>query len=185
VNAAVGEGEEFDFESANARFSKEKLLEDVPEEVKNELPPPATSPGVSIAYNKVDSFFDSISCETLERSGDKDEHNRARVSMQDQRKIDTETFGVSNIHRSGMGRGGGRGGRRFYPADRLQGNYRQGQEGQQGQQGNYRQGQDGQGYNNNNNRGRDNRVFRPVNHNSMQPSGERKSESKQDIVVQS
>jgi len=128
-------GEDFDFESANARFSKEKLLEEVqPEEAHNE----ETHSAGSTVYNRSNSFFDTLSCETLERQEAKDDR-RQKQSFADQRKIDTETFGTANVRDGRNMRGRGRGGR-------GRGGYHGG--GQRDNRGEDR---------------RDNRVFRPVN----------------------
>lgn len=138
-------GDDFDFESANARFTKEKLAEDNAEENHDDEEHEAVH--TSTVYNKGASFFDNLSCETLERQeprGDKQ-----KQSLSEQRKIDTETFGTANLHHGGRGgMRGGRGGRGRY----------------HGGGGNYHPRD-----NNNNNRGgdrRDNRVFRPVNNNN-------------------
>jgi len=125
-------GDDFDFESSNARFSKEKLIEEVqPEEAHEETPGAG-----STVYNKTASFFDNLSCETLERQESRDDR-RQKQSFADQRKIDTETFGTANVRdgRNTRGRGrGGRGGRGYHGGGQNRGEDR-----------------------------RDNRVFRPVN----------------------
>jgi len=60
-------------------------------------------------YSK-DSFFDSISCEALERAEQEREGERRKTSYSEQRKIDMETFGTTSLdRRSGRGRG-----RRYY-----------------------------------------------------------------------
>jgi len=73
--------EEFDLVSSNARFDKEKVMEELSHADKpNALPaqplesiPDAGQDDTKIgAYNKTASFFDNISCESLERGSDKD-----------------------------------------------------------------------------------------------------------------
>jgi len=119
--------EEFDFEKSNARFDKDKVVAEIkgedgnviPEpqpvvavpEVEEEVPPAYSN---SAVYDAKSSFFDSLSCETLERLS-LDDSNRgtvARKAYQEQRKKDYETFGVverRHHHRGGRG-GGYRGG---------------------------------------------------------------------------
>eukprot|EP00920_Eleutheroschizon_duboscqi_P007243 GHVT01016637.1.p1 GENE.GHVT01016637.1~~GHVT01016637.1.p1 ORF type:complete len:149 (+),score=36.51 GHVT01016637.1:62-448(+) len=62
-------------------------------------------------YNKGSSFFDSISCETLDRQSGRDD----RPDRQKLRALDVDTFGQAAAHARPMavgrrGRGGGRGG---------------------------------------------------------------------------
>ncbi|XP_001641380.2 protein LSM14 homolog B [Nematostella vectensis] len=107
---------EYDFESANAKFKKEEIEEELQKklritdevEVEGEEVSPQ-SPTQPQYYNKSTSFFDSISCE----ANDRDKNRKAHPSWQEERKLNTETFGVSGMRR---GRGGyrGRGGRGGY-----------------------------------------------------------------------
>jgi len=156
----TGDVGEFDFESSNARFSKEKLLE----EVQPEEDAAAEAPVASTVYNKTSSFFDNLSCETLERQADREER-RPRQSFQEQRKLDAETFGTANV-RDGRSMRGGRGGGR--------GKYHSGGGGGGGHHPRDNRGVGDRDNNNPNNygRGRDNRVFRPVsNNNNLQGGG--------------
>jgi protein LSM14 len=126
VNTSTGGAklEEFDFESSNARFDKEKVMEEVSHTEKPNLLPPSiveavttekqeneiTEPDKSAnptAYNKTLSFFDNISCEALERSAEKDRQH-PRQSYAEQRKIDAETFGLPPRGGPGGYRGGPR-----------------------------------------------------------------------------
>jgi protein LSM14 len=105
--------EEFDFETANAEF--EKLTKDVEDlkistggEGKKEGEAQETKEESESAetYNKTKSFFDSISCEALERQ----KGNVNRIDRRQERKLNQETFGVSGFYqRNWRGRGGGRG----------------------------------------------------------------------------
>jgi len=147
--------DDFDFEGANARFNKEKVLEEVaqkPEE-QSDKPP---------AYNKL-SFFDTISCEATDRMKEK-EGGKTRQTLSEQRKLDAETFGAMNLnerHRNYRGRGGQQNLQRRYNSNPQNGNnYNQGlrpqqQQGQQGQQQGQQQNQGGM-----------KSVFRPVNQNN-------------------
>jgi len=98
--------EEFDLEASNARFSKEKvygeveLLKDQEEQAVLVAPIPH--------YDK-NSFFDNISCEATDRlrkesTGIGRGASGHSMSFSEQRRLDTETFGSSSVHR-GRGRG--------------------------------------------------------------------------------
>jgi len=88
--------EEFDFEQANAKFSKEL-------EQERELE--------HAGYNKSSSFFDNISSSTDERTN---------MRWHEERNLNMDTFGEASLQR-GRGRGRGRGGRGNW---RGRGNYR-------------------------------------------------------------
>lgn len=68
----------FDFEQSNSKFEKDKVEK---ENVQNK---PASD-----TYNKSQSFFDNISCETLNRQHGRDN----KIDREKQRVLDTETFG--------------------------------------------------------------------------------------------
>lgn len=99
--------EEFDFESANTKFDKEKIYAEVATEKNEEIP--------SKAYDKSSSFFDSISCEATETKD-----KPSRQLMAEQRKIDSETFGSFSNRRGGYynNRGGSYNNRRNYSNNR-------------------------------------------------------------------
>ncbi|XP_031570367.1 protein LSM14 homolog A-like [Actinia tenebrosa] len=112
--------DEYDFESANAKFHKEEmeeewhkklgpaltLTDDV--EVEGEEQNAAQSPEPTRYYDKGSSFFDSISCEAKDR----DKNRRSHPSWSEERKLNTETFGHFGARRGRGGfRGRGRGGR--------------------------------------------------------------------------
>lgn len=73
------------------------------------MPSPAQAPGISSVYNKQSSFFDNLSCETLERTSTKpDEKRSGKQISQEQRRLDTETFGsatMRDLRSHGHGRG--------------------------------------------------------------------------------
>lgn len=86
---------EFDFSSANARFSKDSM----DEPVESQAP----------AYNKHASFFDDISCQAKEQqAGDRSDRIR------NERDLNMETFGQAAPYRRYNNRGRGRGGRGYY-----------------------------------------------------------------------
>jgi hypothetical protein len=106
--------EEFDFQSKLAEFTKEGDDDnnDVDEEDAGDTPNEAPATAPATAYEK-DDFFDSISCDALDRQAGID--NRLRGATE--RSLNTETFGAVALNsqrrrRRGGGRGGrGRGGR--------------------------------------------------------------------------
>jgi len=111
--------EEYDFEKANQEFteleSKFEKLDVAPEsKPDNDTENVDTSTNSKTAledddafYDKKKSFFDSISCEALERS----KGNVQRIDRGQERKLNQETFGVAGIRgRGGYRRGYGRGG---------------------------------------------------------------------------
>ncbi|XP_069506814.1 protein LSM14 homolog B isoform X1 [Ambystoma mexicanum] len=121
-NAIKFEGD-FDFETANAQFNREELdkefkkklnfKDDQPEkeeektdsgvETQNSEGVPEEDPlGPNCYYDKTKSFFDNISSEIKSR----------RTTWAEERKLNTETFGVSGRFLRGRSfRGGFRGGR--------------------------------------------------------------------------
>jgi protein LSM14 len=111
--------EEFDFQSNNARFDKEKETADWMQQLSiGGAAPPGVTQAASMfpegtasfpVYNKK-SFFDELSCEA-------NTEKRGGGTMKEQRALDVETFGAAGNERSrygrkGRGRGGGKGGNR-------------------------------------------------------------------------
>jgi protein LSM14 len=99
---------EYDFQETLGNFNKEeemaKLSVGGEEGAEEEKEP---------AYNKTSSFFDSISCDAIDRLEGK---NNGRMRAAEERKLNTETFGAVSLndnrgrHRGGRGRGkGGKG----------------------------------------------------------------------------
>ncbi|XP_068637537.1 protein decapping 5 isoform X2 [Aristolochia californica] len=112
--------EDFDFNAMNEKFKKDEvwghlgkskgLTEDgKDDDVYNNLEEDeldASKLEVTPVYVK-DDFFDSLSCNALDRGA-----RNGRTRFSEQMKIDTETFGEFDRHRGGRGgRGSGRGGR--------------------------------------------------------------------------
>ncbi|KAJ3415996.1 hypothetical protein HDV05_003593 [Chytridiales sp. JEL 0842] len=105
---------DFDFESANAKFNKSEIVAEAIQpavEVKVEVP--TTDDDQKTFYNKTSSFFDDISCDSKDRAGGE----RRVMRGFEERKLNMETFGQTSIdnrgynRRGGYRRGGGRGGR--------------------------------------------------------------------------
>eukprot|EP01026_Neomeris_dumetosa_P025216 TRINITY_DN2077_c0_g1_i18.p2 TRINITY_DN2077_c0_g1~~TRINITY_DN2077_c0_g1_i18.p2 ORF type:complete len:414 (-),score=75.88 TRINITY_DN2077_c0_g1_i18:1366-2607(-) len=93
--------EDFDFQQALDKFNKDDIKKELGEQVKEH----------EQVYKK-DDFFDEISCEALEKQAAQDAggiSDDVRRKMQEQRKLDLETFGGLGGLRYGRGRGRGRG----------------------------------------------------------------------------
>eukprot|EP01053_Blabericola_migrator_P007299 Blabericola_migrator_1__7298@NODE_3710_length_1562_cov_792_458863_g676_i1_p1_GENE_NODE_3710_length_1562_cov_792_458863_g676_i1NODE_3710_length_1562_cov_792_458863_g676_i1_p1_ORF_typecomplete_len406_score41_67LSM14/PF12701_7/1_4e27FDF/PF09532_10/4_5e12Mfp3/PF04202_13/0_021Mfp3/PF04202_13/1_8e04Mfp3/PF04202_13/3_2e03Mfp3/PF04202_13/1_8e04SMATX/PF14438_6/0_069_NODE_3710_length_1562_cov_792_458863_g676_i11421218 len=73
----------FDFEEANQKFEKEKVA------VEGAAEGSGVATAAKGAYDKNTSFFDNISCETLNRQHGRD----SKIDREKQRELDTETFG--------------------------------------------------------------------------------------------
>ncbi|EIE19064.1 hypothetical protein COCSUDRAFT_59550 [Coccomyxa subellipsoidea C-169] len=106
--------EDFNFEEAFQKFKKEARSPSIISEVKPEVVKEEEAPKETY---KADDFFDSLSCEALERlavsEGAAPEKPQARTRFAEQRKVDIETFGGTGIaRRNDFRRGRGRGGRR-------------------------------------------------------------------------
>lgn len=104
--------QEFDFESSNAKFDKEKFEKEFEEKLainddKGSETEKDEGEANSQFYDKKKSFFDSISCQSL----DTESTGRGRGANADSRRLNTETFG-NTVFRGGRrgGYGGGRGG---------------------------------------------------------------------------
>jgi len=106
---------DFDFVEANQKFEKGQKADEVGKES-----------GVPVqvgCYNNKSSFFDSISCETLDRQAG----HETKIDRDKQRQMDTETFGASAVHR----------GPRYRRGYRRGGGYRRGMYGSYGGGGSY------------------------------------------------
>lgn len=103
--------EAFDFDESNRKFEKSQSTEAATTEGKeNDSTSKSCIAPVKSVYDKKSSFFDHISCETLDRQSGHD----TRVDRTKQRQLDVETFGQSAnapMRRGGRGyrRGGGMG----------------------------------------------------------------------------
>jgi len=113
---------EFDFETANAQFDKDKIEKELKKLTIGECESESNNvvngnkeeaaeeedEEDEIFYDKSKSFFDNISCEATERAKGKD----TRPNWREERKMNAETFGISSTYRRGGGYRG-RGGRGF------------------------------------------------------------------------
>lgn len=109
----------FDFDESNRQFDKANNTQEQPGEPGKEN---AVQTPIKPVYDKQTSFFDRISCETLERQ---DGHPH-RVDRNRQRQLDVETFGpaAANPIRRGarnFRRGMGYRGDHMMPADMMMG----------------------------------------------------------------
>lgn len=111
--------EDFDFETANSKFSKHEVIKE-----KNSVSPvveglrksPSLLSEIPATYNKAMSFFDNISSEVKDRQEAVNSGSVSREWRGEERKKNLETFGQESIDSSnrggyrGRGRGRGRGG---------------------------------------------------------------------------
>ncbi|RKF58946.1 putative g2 m phase checkpoint control protein [Erysiphe neolycopersici] len=111
--------EDFDFQSANAKFNKEDLIKEaasaspISKSGIHESPIEMERP---VTYNKATSFFDNISSEAKDRQEAGNYRPGGKEWRGEEQKKNLETFGqesIDNNHRGGYrGRGRGRGGYR-------------------------------------------------------------------------
>ncbi|XP_050713977.1 protein LSM14 homolog B-like isoform X2 [Eriocheir sinensis] len=103
---------DYDFEQANEEFeelrnqlAKTKITEngDKKDDSGHETAGETVEEDPNTCYDKTKSFFDSISCEAIERSKGKSQRPDWRL----ERKINVETFGVSSARRGYYPRGRG------------------------------------------------------------------------------
>ncbi|XP_058466356.1 protein LSM14 homolog B-B isoform X2 [Malaya genurostris] len=135
---------DYDFEQANNKFeelrsqlSKLKVGDDVkPEQLNSETIDKKDDSGNEtgagdheqeedevVCYDKAKSFFDTISCEAIERAKGKQQ----RTDWRQERKLNTETFGVGSTRRGGYNRRGGyynRGPNNYRGNNQYRNNYR-------------------------------------------------------------
>jgi len=112
---------DFDFESANAKFSKEDLVKEaiagspLGEAPNGSLDGAKESTSTAVpaeAYNKSRSFFDNISSESRERAENGGQKPGGREWRGEEQRKNMETFGQGSVdggYRGYRGRGGGRG----------------------------------------------------------------------------
>ena len=121
--------QDYDFESANAKFKKEEIAKEVAAKTTPTNGTEAATEGPSTAqlnaalaeetfYDKGKSFFDNISCENKDRNAVKATQdgttNPNSWKRGEERKLNIETFGQASVDYGGggrYGRGGYRGGR--------------------------------------------------------------------------
>jgi len=172
---------DFDFEKSNANFDKDQIEKELKQKLSICDKPEKAAVAVNgekeasnhsadegeiedgdedheLYYDKNKSFFDNISCEATERA--------KGPSWREERKLNTETFGVGSTnyyrHRGYRGRGGYRG----YRGGGGGGGYRG--------RGGFGGGQDGGGYRRGGYRGGDGGYYRQGNYNRNQDDGQRR-----------
>lgn len=142
--------QDYDFESANAKFNKEDVAKEVAaaqttttngtDETPSTTGPSAAQLASALSddkfYDKKSSFFDNISCENKDRTAAKQASydgsaNPSSWKRGEERKLNIETFGQASIDYGGgrYGRGGG------YRGGRGGGGYRGGRGGYYGGRG--------------------------------------------------
>ncbi|XP_068179051.1 LSM14A mRNA processing body assembly factor b isoform X2 [Antennarius striatus] len=118
--------EDFDFETANAQFHKEEIDKELQnklklkdektlngeettesEHVANEEEEEAA--GNACYYDKTKSFFDNLSCDDLSKSGERGFSRERRTTWAEERRMNSETFGIPLRHSRGRGGYRGRG----------------------------------------------------------------------------
>lgn len=106
---------EFDFQAKLEEFDKglgevqiDSKNEEDNDEAGDEIVHPQHSETVASSHYDKDDFFDSISCDALDKKSGVDNRLRGK----EERSLNTETFGATalNSQRRRRGRGGGRGG---------------------------------------------------------------------------
>jgi protein LSM14 len=126
--------EEFDIDDANKKFDKTEFLKELrthsADDTSNETHDirelsevedgevPEESTDATKFYDKSKSFFDSISCESLEKK-------MGRLTLAEEKKLNAQTFGVPSAFRNQRqynGYNGARGGG-YYNQQRRGGNY--------------------------------------------------------------
>ncbi|ANQ09489.1 Uncharacterized protein PCOAH_00047440 [Plasmodium coatneyi] len=107
---------DFDFSTNNLMFDKSTILDE-----KNK-DPLALNNNIEVGgYDKNSSFFDNISCETLDKQQGKDE----RVDREKLRMLDVDTFGIAAAHYriSGHNRNNHRNRMRHNRNNKMMGNF--------------------------------------------------------------
>lgn len=118
--------DDYDFESANAKFNKEDMSKEVSasplaetagedandaaEATASNGEPRKDSLASAQVYNKTSSFFDNISSESKDRQEAQEERVNGRQMRSEEYKKNLDTFGQGNVDGGGYrGRGRGRG----------------------------------------------------------------------------
>ncbi|SCO69077.1 trailer hitch homolog, putative [Plasmodium vivax] len=107
---------DFDFSTNNLKFDKSTILDE-----KNKDPLTLNNNIQVGGYDKNSSFFDNISCETLDKQQGKDE----RVDREKLRMLDVDTFGIAAAHyrTSGHNRNNNRNKMRNNRNNKMMGNF--------------------------------------------------------------
>ncbi|GMH42978.1 hypothetical protein BSKO_10900 [Bryopsis sp. KO-2023] len=145
VPAVTVPREDFDFAENLTKFNKDdvaKAVKDTEGETENaatETPEGGDNASVPTGKYAKDEFFDTMSCEALEKMNLGGNTNEPRRTFAEQRKVDLETFGglARDFRGRGRGRWGGRGRGRGYGGGGGYNNYGGGGYGYGGGYGNY------------------------------------------------
>nr|XP_046268838.1 LSM14A mRNA processing body assembly factor b [Scatophagus argus] len=117
--------EDFDFETANAQFHKDEIDKELQNKLKLKddkvLNGEETADSEHLAneeeaavintcyYDKSKSFFDNLSCDDSSKSGERGFSRERRPTWAEERRMNSETFGIPLRHNRGRGGFRGRG----------------------------------------------------------------------------
>lgn len=117
--------EDFDFETANAQFHKDDIDKELQSKLKLKDDKPLngeeTADSENLAheeeeaaantcyYDKSKSFFDNLSCDDPSKSGERGFSRERRPTWAEERRMNSETFGIPLRHNRGRGGFRGRG----------------------------------------------------------------------------
>ncbi|TNM90432.1 hypothetical protein fugu_002721 [Takifugu bimaculatus] len=116
--------EDFDFETANAQFQKDELGKELQNKLKlkdektlngeetGDLENVANEEEETVSscyYDKTKSFFDNLSCDNSSKSGERGFSRERRSTWAEERRMNSETFGIPLRHNRGRGGFRGRG----------------------------------------------------------------------------
>lgn len=130
-DGAVTFEEDFDFETANAQFNKDEIDKELQNKLKlkddktekplngeeaaeSELPAnegtnEEEDAAINTYYDKSKSFFDNLSADDLSKGGERGYSRERRTTWAEERRMNSETFGIPLRHNRGRGGFRGRG----------------------------------------------------------------------------
>ncbi|XP_073320278.1 LSM14A mRNA processing body assembly factor b isoform X1 [Pagrus major] len=117
--------EDFDFETANAQFNKDEIDKELQNKLKlkddkvqngeetadseHQTTEEEEAVNSSCYYDKTKSFFDNLSCDGASKSGGGGFSSQRRSTWAEERRMNSETFGIPLRHNRGRGGFRGRG----------------------------------------------------------------------------